>query len=200
MAYEDTLDPLIKALAKTVTLDDRRRSAARGALVRQVLVSASVLLGRDGARVRASFFTGTGDDGPQAWASVQSTGRSGEPTTVFRRGTPSGEAVFDMLRTGEVRLCRDTAVDPPPGWDPSRRRGYRTFLAVPAVTTSPRTGKAVAYGFLTVVDAPVPGDLGEDDVPLARVLSTVLAVGEVVDAAMSGGRPAPLGERPGGGP
>lgn len=182
VAYDDALDPLVQSLAKLVDLDEHRRAAARGEFVRQVLVSACQLLRRDGSRVRASYYAAEAGEGDAVWRSVQSTGRSGAPTTTFTPGTAAGDAVVTMLREGEPRLCRDVRVDPPPGWE-SKEHDYRTFITVPARTKAPGAREAASYGFLTV-DAPQPGDLTHDDVPLVRLLATLLAVATVVDLTL----------------
>ena len=184
VAYDDALDPLVQSLAKLVDLDEGRRAAARGEFVRQVLVSACQLLSRDGSRVRASYYAAEAGEEEPIWRSVQSTGRSGAPTTTFTAGTAAGDAVVTMLREGSPRLCRDTRLDPPPGWEPAGEHDYRTFITVPARTKAPGDRDPASYGFLTV-DAPEPGDLTHDDVPLVRLLATLLAVATVVDVTLA---------------
>ena len=80
-----------------------------------------------------------------------------------------GDAALTWLRSGAPKFVPDTDREADPAWKGSGR-GYRTYISVPILI------KDEALGMLTV-DAPVPGDLDETDVPLVEVLAGILAVG-----------------------
>jgi putative methionine-R-sulfoxide reductase with GAF domain len=88
--------------------------------------------------------------------------------TVFERGRPDGDFVFGLLEKDQPYFCEDVRTQPPPGWDASRDRDYRTFISVPA-----RVGGR-SMGMVTA-DAPEVGDLNEQNEALLRVFGTVIA-------------------------
>lgn len=169
VALNDALDPLAERLAIIVSKPREQRKQEAGALVSQALACAASIFGRD--RTRACYFEADGLSDPPRVKPVAFAGRSGKPRSVFRAGTPEGNFVIGMLERDETYFCVDVETEPPPGWDPGRPRGYRTFLAVPA-----RAADGEAVGMITV-DAPTPGDLRGSDAALLRVFGTILAVG-----------------------
>lgn len=168
VAINDALDPLVEKLGELVSIPPENREAALGALITQALASASRVIGPD--RARACFFEADGVSNPRRLVPRHFDGRSGKPRTTFIQGQPDGDFVIGLLEHDQHYFCNDVLASPPPGWDASRTRGYRTFISVPA------SAGADALGLLTL-DAPEPGDLALDDVPLLRVIGSVIATG-----------------------
>lgn len=79
-----------------------------------------------------------------------------------------GDAAIAWLRGGAAKFVADTNLEEDPAWKGSGR-GYRTFIAAPILIQD------AAFGMITV-DAPVPGDLDETDIPLVEVLAGILAI------------------------
>jgi len=166
IAFNDALDPLVDKLGSLVTTAPRERPVEFRALLTQALSSITGMIGPD--RTRACFFKVQTDEGPTRLVPMEHTGRAGKPRTTFEEGTRNGDFVIDLLRRDEPYFCPDVVEQPPPGWDASRPRGYRTFISVPA-----SVGEE-CFGLVTV-DAPNPGDLFERDVALVTVIGTVIA-------------------------
>lgn len=73
-----------------------------------------------------------------------------------------------MVLDGENRLCVDIDDEPPPGWDATKQRDYKTFISVSVTTMD------TAYGMLTL-DALEPGTLTKDDLHTLRLMASALA-------------------------
>ena len=106
-------------------------------------------------------------------------GRSGSPSTTFVAGTPGGDAAIGMVLSDADRLCEDILTDPPPGWDSTTQRDYRTFVSVSVIAGD------IAFGMLTL-DALEPGDLTPDDMRLLRLMAGALAVALSVGSGVGG--------------
>jgi len=167
VTMNDALDPILRLLGR-LALENRKveRDKLRAQAISVVLIAATQLIGPD--RVRACWFRL--DPGPPlALVPVDSIGRSGSASTTFAEGTASGAAVIEMVQSDGDRLCEDIQVDPPPGWDSTKVRDYRTFISVSVIAGD------TAYGMLTL-DALEPGDLSRDDMRLLRLMAGALAV------------------------
>jgi GAF domain-containing protein len=158
-------------LARSLSLLSRATAAQRPQLLTGVLypglVCAAGLATTD--RVRATLFecgkTPQGDDVFKPWG--RSIGRGDPPQSLFVRGTSEGNAVWEYAERDKPRFCRDVKKKPPPGWDATKRRNYRTFITVPI-----RSGDELV-GLLTV-NAPKPGDLTTDDVGTLQAIAGLL--------------------------
>ncbi len=167
MAMNDALDPILRllghlALEREVILRDQLRAQA----VVLVLKTAAEFIGPD--RARACWFR-LEPGPPKRLEPSDFAGRAGSPSTTFVEGTPAGDAAIGMVLDDRDLLCADTESDPPPDWDISKVRDYRTFVSVSVIAGD--TG----YGMLTL-DALEPGDLVADDLALLRLMAEVLAV------------------------
>lgn len=162
----DALDPVLRCL---VDISAERSKPAREQLIAQaipfVLNAASNLIGSE--RSRACWFELTDDDPPKLIPSLFA-GRSGSPTTTFTLGNPAGDAAIGMVLRGKNLLCRDIDTEPPPGWDTTKQRDYKTFISI-SVTTAD-----TAYGMLTL-DALEPGALTNDDLHMLGLMASALA-------------------------
>lgn len=165
-AMNDALDPILRQLGR---ISSQRLKPARKELIAAtvpfVLHAASNLIGPD--RSRACWVELT-DDNPTRLVPVQHAGRSGSPRTTFTEGTPAGDAAIGMVLNGENRLCEDIDTNPPPGWDNSKTRDYKTFISVSVAAGD------TAYGMLSL-DALEPGDLNDDDLHLLSLMAAALA-------------------------
>jgi transcriptional regulator with GAF, ATPase, and Fis domain len=74
-----------------------------------------------------------------------------------------------MVLNGESLLCEDIDSNPPPGWDTTKQRDYKTFISVSVAAGD------TAYGMLTL-DALEAGALTNDDLHMLRVMASALAV------------------------
>jgi GAF domain-containing protein len=92
----------------------------------------------------------------------------GEPTTTFEPGTAAGDAAINMVLAGENLLCENIDTEPPPGWDTSKERDYKTFISVAVAVAD------TAFGMLTL-DALEAGDLTNDDLRMLGLLGSALA-------------------------
>ena len=79
-------------------------------------------------------------------------GRAGSPSTTFVEGTPAGDAAIGLALQDEDLLCADIVADPPPGWDSTKERDYRSFVSVSVIAGD------TAFGMLTL-DAVEPDAL-----------------------------------------
>ncbi|WP_193611922.1 GAF domain-containing protein [Nocardioides lijunqiniae] len=165
-AVNDALDPILRQLGGISAEPDR---AVREQLIAQavpfVLNAASSLIGEE--RSRSCWFELT-DETPPRLVPILHVGRTGSPTTTFVTGTPAGDAAIGMVLAGENLLCRDIEADPPPGWDFSKARDYRTFISVSVIAGQN------AYGMLTL-DALDAGALTNDDLHLLNLMASALA-------------------------
>lgn len=167
VAMNDALDPILRLLGNlALETDPRHHEELRAQAVPLVLATAAEFIGpprsrscwfrlEQGARVRL--------------VPVESVGRAGSPTTTFTSGTRAGDAAIGMVLADEDRLCQDIASDPPPGWDSTKDRDYRTFISVSVIAGD------TAYGMLTL-DAVDPEVLTVEDKGLLRLMAGMLAV------------------------
>lgn len=172
-AVNDALDPILRQLG---AISAEHSKPARDRLIAQaipfVLTAASNLIGSE--RSRACWFELT-DDVPPRLVPRLDAGRTGSASTMFEPNTPSGDAAIAMVLSGENLLCRDIDTEPPPGWDSSKRRDYKTFISVSV------TAADTAFGMLTL-DALEAGDLTNDDLHMLGLMASALA------AALAQGR------------
>lgn len=166
VAINDALDPLVEKLGELVLTAPRTRPAIAQKLLIQALNSASQVIGPE--RTRVNYFQADAAAEPYRLICKESAGRHTKPTTVFTQGRPDGDWVIGLLSRDEPYLCESVKEDPPPGWDSSRSRTYETFISVPASVGSESVGMITA-------DAPRKGDLKEQDIPLIRVIGTIIA-------------------------
>jgi hypothetical protein len=167
VALNDGLDPLVETLGELAAANSADRPAVLRKLITQALNSAAQIIGPE--RTRVSFFHVLARRRPQRIVcDNNSAGRAGRVQTVFERGRPDGDFVFGLLEKDQPYFCEDVRTQPPPGWDASRGRDYRTFISVPA-----RVGGR-SMGMVTA-DAPEVGDLNEQHESLLRVFGTVIA-------------------------
>jgi hypothetical protein len=165
-AVNDGLDPLVDALGVLVTTERADRPAAAQRLLTQALNSASQVIGSGRTRrVRVSYFE---PDENGCLVCRDSAGREGRPRSRFCQDDPEGASVIERLADDATCFCESIADQPPAGWDPGRVPRYQTFISVPA-----RVGR-LSVGMLTA-DAPNKGELQEQDIPLLRVIGTILA-------------------------
>lgn len=171
--FNDVLDPIVLHLGKVAIAEPERQPELRAQAITLVLNSA-ILLIRDrqhtgDARARACWYELTGA-GPRQLRPSHHIGRGIAPTTVFVEGVSEGAEVFGALDRGAGRFFEDVGTRPPPGWDNTARRTYKTFITMPV------RAESQCYGMLAL-DSLEPGDLRGDDVPLVRLLAHLLAIG-----------------------
>jgi GAF domain len=162
----DALDPVIRLLGSLMHAPPSDRDQTRAKAIPLVLKTAAELIGPE--RARACWFRLEAGP-PRRLVPTDSAGRSGSPTTIFIEGTDAGDAAIGMVLADEDRLCEDILADPPPGWDATKNREYRTFVSVSVIAGD------TAYGMLTL-DALEPGELTTDDMRLLRLMAGALAV------------------------
>lgn len=162
----DALDPVLRQLA-TISVEPDR--AERDKLIEQVipfvLEAAAKLIGSE--RSRSCWFELSDDPEPRL-VPVLHAGRAGSPTTTFAPGTDAGDAAISMVLSGEHRICEDIDQVPPPGWDSTKQRDYKTFISVSVIAGD------TAYGMLTL-DALEPSDLTADDLHMLGLMASALA-------------------------
>lgn len=162
----DALDPVLRQLA---TISVEKDTAERDTLIEQVipfvLEAAAKLIGPE--RSRSCWFELSDDPEPRLVPSLHA-GRSGSPTTTFEPHTEAGDAAINMVLTGKNRICEDIDTAPPPGWDTTKQRDYKTFISVSVIAGN------TAYGMLTL-DALEPGDLTTDDLHMLDLMASALA-------------------------
>lgn len=171
VAVNDALDPILRLLGNlALESDEVARNQLRAQTIPLVLKTAAELIGPD--RSRACWFK-LAPGPPLRLDPIDFAGRAGSPTTTFLTGTPDGDAAIAMVLADEDRLCADIVADPPPGWDASKDRDYRTFVSVSVIAGD------TAYGMLTL-DALEAGDLSREDLGLLRLMAGVLAVAQSI--------------------
>lgn len=162
----DALDPVLRQLAKISVEPDRaERDKSIEQVIPFVLEAAAKLIGSE--RSRSCWFELSDDPEPRL-VPVLHAGRAGSPTTTFEPGTEAGDAAINMVLTGDHRICEDIDMAPPPGWDTTKPRDYRTFISVSVIAGD------IAYGMLTL-DALEPGDLTTDDLHMLDLMASALA-------------------------
>ena len=167
VAMNDALDPILRLLGNVALETDAVvRDQMRAQTIPLVLKTAAEFIGPD--RSRACWFR-LAPGPPTRLVPEDFAGRAGSPSTTFVEGTPAGDAAIDMVLADEDRLCADIVADPPPGWDSTKERDYRSFISVSVIAGD------TAYGMLTL-DALEPGDLDADDLGLLRLMAGILAV------------------------
>jgi hypothetical protein len=148
-------------MADAVDASEREHVAGQ---LSQAVVEAVVKLSPDGSR---SAFYRLDEDWRGLTREVWG-GRPSQPRPYFTSGTPDGDAVLDLVRSGDFVIVDDVASSPMV--TPSPGAGYATVAAV-AVTAG-----SWPLGMLTL-DAPVAGQLDQSDVELLRVLANLLGAG-----------------------
>ena len=160
------LDPVLHQLASiSVARDQVEREKLIEQVIPFVLEAAAKLIGSE--RSRSCWFELSDEQQPRL-VPVLHAGRAGSPTTTFEPGTAAGAAAISMVLTGENRICEDIDAAPPPGWDASKQRDYKTFISVSVIAGD------TAYGMLTL-DALRVGDLNTDDLNLLGLMGSALA-------------------------
>lgn len=178
VAIVDSLEPTMVALGKMLNGNlAHRRNEASGMCM--TVLSAAVGLAPSDARPRACYFK-LNDAGDCMEFSGYS-GRVVEPKAEFRLGTTEGNAAFEMVQANQIRFCDDVSENPPPGWKPSDRGEYVTFIAVPVKSAS------TVFGMLTL-DAVTIGSITQEDAQVLRVLGVVLGIAEQESPQTAGRR------------
>lgn len=167
VAMNDALDPILRLLGTLALEPDAvTRNESRAQAIALVLKTAAEFIGPE--RSRACWFR-LEPGPPKQLVPDQFAGRAGSPSTTFTEGTPAGDAAIGMVLVDQDRLCEDIETGPPPGWDSTKQRDYRTFISVSVIAGD------TAYGMLTL-DALEPGALTVEDKGLLRLMAGVLAV------------------------
>lgn len=166
VAINDALDPIVRLLGRiAIEASKVERDKLRAQAVPLVLTTAAQLIGPD--RTRACWFVLEAGP-PKRLVPSDAVGRAGSPSSTFIEGTPAGDAALEMVLADEDCICEDIQTDPPPGWDATTTRDYRTFVSVSVIA------RDTAYGMLTL-DALEPGELTIDDMKLLRLMAGTLA-------------------------
>ncbi len=167
VAMNDALDPILRLLGNlALEGDEVVRNQMRAQAIPLVLKTAAEFIGPD--RSRACWFK-LEPGPPRRLEPTDFAGRAGSPSTTFTAGSPAGDAAIGMVLADEERLCEDIETAPPPGWDSTKERDYRTFISVSVIAGD------TAYGMLTL-DALDAGTLDAEDKGLLRLMAGVLAV------------------------
>lgn len=167
-----TLGPLTKKLAEVLgySRKSRRFDSAAAELKTQILSSAKEVVGAEPTHVRANYFAL--EWLPTGKAILRAAGSTAHPPRDhFSEDSEEGKQVFDMLAENGYLFCDDLLLNPPPGWDETKERTYRTFISVTVQCDSEPVG-------MLTVDARDPGDLDEGDVALIKLLGVILAISE----------------------
>lgn len=174
LQINDSLTPALQLLVQLSEAPnvDRRRDLF------QRLLQTCLNAARHGSgqrRVRASYYRAYVAEGSkkQRLEPESSLGRNVTASSVFEKGTKKGNQVWKQLEENQTRFEPDTAkIDPEEmrGWDPKKKRDYKTFISVPV------RGEEQIYGMLTV-DAPNPGELSEYDEMYVRCVGLLLGSG-----------------------
>jgi len=166
LAMNDALEPVVTLLGNLALEPSKpTRAQMKEKAITLLLTTAADLIGPE--RSRACWFR-LEEGPPKTLLPVEHAGRAGSANTTFVEGTPAGDAAIGMVLEDGDRLCEDIEEDPPPGWDATRKRDYRTFISVSVIAGN------TAYGMLTL-DALQPGELKVEDKGLLRLMAGVLA-------------------------
>ncbi|WP_448062843.1 GAF domain-containing protein [Cellulomonas hominis] len=161
----DQFAPISRQLSLMATVPAADRKIELGKTIRDALNCAVGLTPAE--KVRATYFKRVEHpESVPAFEPDATAGRGDPPQSVFRRDPTDVEGwpVWESAEADRPRFCRDVQSEPPPGWDVTKVRKYRTFITVPV-----RSGDDLV-GLLTV-NAPKPGDLSEDDVGTMWVIA-----------------------------
>ncbi len=168
IAVWDQLAPLSRQLGKMAVGNRDKCKAMLDETLQIAVVCASGLAG-DHVRTRATYFGRKQQNGHPTMVPKQSAGRGDAPQSVFSKGVGSaeGDAVWEYAEKDLERYVVDVVKTPPPGWDPDRKRAYRTFITVPVWYGDAVTG-------LLTVNAVDPGSLSENDVKTMRIIASLI--------------------------
>lgn len=168
IALWDQLAPLSRQLGKMSVVNRDKCKAMLDETLQVAVVCASGLAG-DHVRTRATYFGKRQQRGLPAFVPKQSAGRGDAPQSVFVKGDNSaeGDAVWGYAENDLERYVTDVVKTPPPGWDATRKRAYRTFITVPVWCGDTLTG-------LLTVNAVEPGSLSENDVKTMRIIASLI--------------------------
>lgn len=162
------LDPVVRKLGElSLVTSKRARGPLRAEIMALVIVAAHQVLGSSGV-TRSCYFELTSGPPKSLLPTKNHGGRPGSARSSFIEGTDSGDAAIRLVEENDYWLCRDVKKNPPPGWDSSVKRDYRSFMSVAVVAGN------VGYGMLTV-DSKKRCDFDRGDVDLLRVLAGLLA-------------------------
>lgn len=165
-ALNDIFLPFSGILARAVTVSSADRPALQAEAKRAVVNYVARFINAN--RARACYFELVDLNGSQRLECQDVyDGRSGAPKTVFRRGNPFHERVFQQLEERKTEFWPNLDQNGPSGFPATRT--YKTYISAPVAT------QEKVYGLLTV-DALEPGELTEDHEPFVRLFAQLLAV------------------------
>lgn len=97
------------------------------------------------------------------------------PRSRFDLGdeTVESDAILAMLASSDYVFTADWEEDPPPGFDVTKKRSYRTFISASASDGMDVDG-------MISVDSPEAGSLTEADATLVQLVGTIIAISEAV--------------------
>lgn len=170
----DSLTPVLQLHVQlSEAIDKGQQSKLLQRLLATCLVAAKHGAGE--GRVRASYFRVYPRIGSKKERLLpeSSVGRHTGATSTFEKGTKAGNEVFRRLNENLTTFEPDVSkieASRFPGWNPSKKRDYKSFVSVPV------RGEDRIYGMLTV-DSPEVGDLTEYDEMYVRCIGLLLASG-----------------------
>lgn len=164
----DAIMPLLADVAKMPKRPTSTNQKMLPRVIGNVSPSLKLFL-PEAKRLRVVVYTvETKSDGRRRLVVTNAVGRKDSPRFFAEGDGGRGDAAFRMLSRGESIFVADVNKSALPGKERSGS-GYRTFISASIVADE------LAYGMLSV-DAPFPGDLDENDVPMVEVVAAILAI------------------------
>jgi len=164
IALEDALDPFVHLVGRLAEAKGADKARLHGEAIQLAVTTIAALAGAE--RIRVCFFM-LEENPPRRLRAERFAGRAGRPTVTFTEGTTAGDAALRLISRSGWTYLPDTTTDPPRFWWDAERT-YRTFLAGPVATPDRVVG-------LLTLDALGPGELGQVDLTLVRLLADLLA-------------------------
>ena len=172
---DDQLEPLIRLL---ITICEANAKGRREELSNFIKTATNVAAGIVPSKgTRASVFEVVHPASPKNHAvpymrnkKGSETGRGDLPQSVFYKDRGEGAKVWDNMLGAGYTFCADTRSKKniPQGWDPNRKRRYRSFISV-SIESSNRL-----YGMLTI-NTPEVNKLKEEDINSMQVVAGLIA-------------------------
>ncbi|GAA3826114.1 hypothetical protein GCM10022226_53570 [Sphaerisporangium flaviroseum] len=144
-----------------------KKQELMGSFMQSVVTAAVVLSGAP--KTRCGFFRINGDI-MKCTVFNGADGRADRPETIFTNSSTdkAGEAMFRLVKSGQLAHFQDVLENAPPGLEAGR--SYRTFIAAAVIAGEK------PYGALTI-DCPEANAFGERDIQIMKMLAILMAAG-----------------------
>jgi GAF domain-containing protein len=167
LTMNDAIGPILDDLKKMAVTDTAGRDRILGSLIGSMGPALLLLLNVKRLRV-VVWVVERREERPNRLVVRKSVGRKDVPKPFVDGDGQRGSALFAWITKGEPLFVYDVRDRKLPGWEAQGGHVYKTFFSIPL------TANNELFGMLSL-DAPEPGDLDPEDLPIVEVLASLLS-------------------------